>query len=185
MSAMESQDRRGGQKSNLLERLHNPTELRLCVMAVMLGIGYVAVYLPFDASIAATTRKLAEARKRLTLADEVEVLRREFRTVQPRIPSNPDVSEWLQYVLSGLRQSPIRLDSFNPDPPKALGNYQLLTIKIRASGSFADLDQFIYWLESNPRLFRVDNVKMSMGDAKAAMKTGDVSADIVVVGVMG
>jgi Tfp pilus assembly protein PilO len=183
MSAMDSQDRRGSQKNSLIERLHNPIELRFCLMAVVLGIGYATVYLPFDATIAGTTRKLNEAKKRLALADEVEVLRREYRAIQPRIPSNPDVSEWLQYVLSGLRQCPIRLDGFSPDLPKALGNYQVLTIKIKVSGSFADIDRFVYWLESNPRLFRVDSLKMSSGGSK--LGAGEIGADIIVVGVMG
>jgi Tfp pilus assembly protein PilO len=183
MSAMDSQDRRGGQKSSLIERLHNPTELRFCLMAIVLGIGYATVFLPFDATIAATTRKLNDAKKRLALADEVEVLRREYRAIQPRIPSNLDVSEWLQYVLSGLRQCPIRLESFSPDSPKAVGSYQTLTIKIRVSGAFADIDRFIYWLESNPRLFRVDSVKISAGGSK--VEAGEISADLIIVGVMG
>jgi hypothetical protein len=58
-----------------------------------------------------------------------------------------------------------------------------LTIKIRAIGSFDDIDRFIYWLESNPRLFRVDNIRMTSGGQGA--EPGEISADIVVVGVMG
>jgi Tfp pilus assembly protein PilO len=170
-------------RNSLLERLHNPTELRICLMLVILGIGYSAVYLPFQVTIAATTRKLQDTEKRLALADEVEALQRQYRAIEPRITANADVSEWLQYVLSGLRQSPIKLDTFSPESPKALGIYQTLTIKIKAVGSFADLDKFIYWLEANPRLFRVSSVRMSPGGKGA--DAGDLSADIVIVGVLG
>ena len=184
MSAMEGQERRADKKGGLLERLHNPTELRMFLLALVLGVGYVAIYMPLDNTIAATTIKLQDARKRLALADEVEVLRKQFRSIQSRIPENGDTNDWMQYVLSGLRQSPLKLESFNPIPPQPLGTYQVLSIKIKVSGSFADMDQFIYWLESNPRLFRVDSVKISPG-AGGAGEEGDIGLDIVVLGVVG
>jgi Tfp pilus assembly protein PilO len=183
MSAIESQDRRADKKNGLFEHLHNPTELRMMLLAIVLGVGYAAIYMPLDNTIAATTRKLQDARKRLALADEVEVLRKQFRSVQPRIPENSDTNEWMQYVLGGLRQSPLKLESFNPGQPQPLGSYQVISIKIKVSGSFADVDQFIYWLESNSRLFRVESVKMSPGGSGA--DAGDIGMDIVVIGVVG
>jgi Tfp pilus assembly protein PilO len=183
MSALEGQDRRGDKKNGLLEHLHNPTELRLFLLAVVMGVGYAAVYMPLDKTIAATTKKLQDAQKRLVLADEVEVLRKQYRSVQSRIPESGDTNEWMQYVLGGLRQSPIKLESFTPGQPQPLGSYQIISIKIKVTGSFADLDQFIYWLESNPRLFRVDNVKMSPGGSGS--DAGEIGMDIVVVGVVG
>ena len=122
MSATEGQERRADKKNSLLERLHNPTELRLFLLAVVLGVGYVAIYMPLDKTIAATTRKLQDAQKRLALADEVEILRKQFRSVQSRIPENGDTNEWMQYVLGGLRQSPLKLESFNPGPATNSGN---------------------------------------------------------------
>jgi Tfp pilus assembly protein PilO len=190
MSAMD-QERRGERKNNLFERLHNPTELRICLMLVVLGIGYAVIYLPFNVTIAATTRKLHDAQKKLALADEVEVLQRQYRTIKPRIPTNPDVSEWLQYVLGGLRQFPVKLDGFAPDTPKALGMYQVLTIKVKVIGGYDDLDRLICWLESNPRLFRVDSVRMTAASKGAGKGSagkadpGEITADIVIVGLMG
>jgi Tfp pilus assembly protein PilO len=183
MSAFESQDRRGDKKNGLLEHLHNPTELRLFLLAVILGIGYSAIYMPLDKTIAATTRKLQDSRKRLTLADEVEALRKQFRSVQSRIPENSDTNEWMQYVLGGLRQSPLKLESFSPGQAQAIGSYQVINIKIKVSGSFSDLDQFIYWLESNPRLFRVESVKMAPGGSGA--DAGDIGMDVTIIGIVG
>jgi Tfp pilus assembly protein PilO len=182
MAAMEGQERRTDKKNGLLERLHNPTELRFFLMAVVLGIGYVAIYMPLDKSIASTTKRLADAKKRLDLADEVDALRKQFRTVQSRIPEGGDTNEWMQYVLSGLRQTPLKLDSFNPVAPQALGTYQVLSLKMKVTGSFADVDRFIYWLEANPRLFRIDSLRMSPGGGQ---NPGDISLDLAIVGVMG
>jgi Tfp pilus assembly protein PilO len=184
MSANEGQDRRGDKKSAVFDYLHNPTQLRMFLMAVVLGVGYTAIYLPLDTTIAATTRKLVDAKRRLALADDLDVVQKQFRQIQSRIPNSPDASEWMQYVLSGLRQTPLRLDSFSPDTPKAMGTYQILTIKIKVSGSFEDIDKFLYWLESNPRLFRVDSVRLISLGAKGA-EAGNVVMDLVVVGVIG
>jgi Tfp pilus assembly protein PilO len=183
MISMEGQDRRA-KKSSLVEHLHNPTELRGILLAVILGIGYATVYLPLDTAVATTTRKLEDAKKRLKLAEDVENLQKQFRQVQSRIPSTPDASEWMQYVLNGLRQSPLRLETFSPDQPKALGSYQILTMKIKVSGAYEDLDKMLYWFESNPRLFRVDSVKLAPGGGKGG-DPDDISMELTVVGVMG
>jgi Tfp pilus assembly protein PilO len=183
MIPTEGQERRGDKKSSLLERLHNPTELRIFLLMLVLGIGYGAIYLPLDKTIAGTTKKLAEAQKRLKLAEEVENLHTQYSQIASRIPKNPDASEWMQFVLNGLRQSPLKLEAFNPDAPKAMGAYQVLGIKIRVSGSFADLDAFLHWLESNPRLFRVDNVRLTAGDVRG--EDDAIRMELSILGVMG
>ena len=182
MSANEKQERRADKKNGLIERLHNPAELRLFLTAVVLGIGYTAIYMPFDKTIVATTRKLADSRNLLSLADEIGQLQKQYQQAEGRLTKQTDSSEWMEYLLSGIRRSPLRLDSFSPSPPRALGPFQIVTFQIKLSGSFADLDGFLHWLESNERLFRVDNVKM----APAPGDGGDeVGMDITVLGVMG
>lgn len=183
MSAMEGQERRADAVSGLLERLHNPTELRIFLMAVVLGIGYVAIYLPLDTTIATTTRKLEDGRRRLRLADEVEVLQKQYQQIESRIPKNPDASEWMQYILNRVRQSPVKLESFNPGLPQAMGSYQVINFKLKISGALPDVDAFLSWLELNPRLIRVDTIRLGGGGNKA--EAGDISMEISIVGVMG
>ena len=71
MSTTESEERRAEKKSSLLERLHDPLQLRLIVTGTVLAIGYVAVYMPFDKNIVATAHQLDDCQKRLCLADDV------------------------------------------------------------------------------------------------------------------
>jgi Tfp pilus assembly protein PilO len=183
MSATEGQDRRADNKmGSLLERLHNPTELRVFLLALVLGISYGSIYLPLNKTTASTARKLEDAKKRLKLAEEVENLHSQYSKVESRIPKNPDASEWIQFVLNGIRQSPVKLEAFNPDAPKAMGSYQVLGIKIKVSGSYADLDDLLHWLESNPRLFRVDSIKLSAGGRD---DDGAIRMELAILGVMG
>ena len=182
MSAPEGQERRADKKSSLLEHLHNPTHLRFIVTMGVLGIGYAVIYLPLNSSITAAAGKLAESQKRLNLADDVERLRKQFQLVDKRLPKQADADEWMQYVLAAVRRSPLKLDSFSPATTKALGPYQMVYLTIKLSGSPADLDQFLCWLESNERLFRVENVSLT---PKSHENGDDLNMEIALLGVMG
>ena len=78
MITTEDQDRRGDKKSELLEQLRNPTQLRLLLTIIVLGIGYAAIYLPLNGGIIAgdpQVRRFAKAaefgRRRRTIAETV------------------------------------------------------------------------------------------------------------------
>jgi len=182
MSAMEGQERRTNRMSELLEQLHDPTRLRLLLTMAVMGIGYAVVYLPLNSSITAAVRQRADSENRLSLARDVEQLRKQFQQVERRLPKQADTDEWVQYVLASIRRSPLKLDSFSPGVTKALGPYQMVYLSIRLSGSLADLDQFLYWLESNERLFRVESVTLT---PKSFDGKDELSMDIAVLGVMG
>lgn len=182
MSTPDGQERRATSLGKLLEGLHNPTHLRVFLMLVVLGIGYAVVYMPFEERNADVTKKLAEAKKRLNLADEVKQLRKQFGLVEGRLAQQTDANEWMQYVLGGLRDSPLKMTSFTPGASQTLGPYQVVTLNLRLSGDYSEVDKFLYWLESNERLFRVDGIRIS---ASLSDKGLDINVDLTVVGVIG
>ncbi len=182
MNATIGQERRTDKKNNLLEQLHNPMQLRLFVMAIVLGIGYAAVYMPLDNRITAAVKKRAEFARRLSLAGEVEGLRKQFRQIKPRLPKQVDADEWVQYVLAAIRRSPLKLDSFSPGVAKPLGPCQVVSLSLKVSGSLVELDQFLAWLESDERLFRVEKLNLT---PKARDGEEELDMDVTVVGMMG
>ena len=58
----------------------------------------------------------------------------------------------------------------------------MVFLSIKLSGSLADLDQFLAWLESNERLFRVESISLA---PKAGSDGEEFNMDIAVLGVMG
>ena len=182
MSENETQERRGSGTSDLIERLHNPTQLRLFLMAAVLGVGYAVIYLPLTNSTDAATKKLRLSQKRLALAEEVGQLRKQFHRVEERLTKQPDSNEWVQYVLAGIRRSPLKLESFTPQESLSLGPFKIVVVQIKIAGSFADLDSFLHWIESNQRLFRVDKLKFV---PNAQNTSDDMSMDISLLGLMG
>jgi len=182
MIANEGQERRTAKSSAVVEAMRNPLQLRAAVLAAVLAVGYGFVYLPLNNKIDATTKRLNDSRNQLKLADEVEQLRKQFRQIEKRLPRETDANEWMEYVLNGIRRSPLKLESFSPGTVQALGVYQVISLNIKLTGSLEEVGNFVQWLESNERLFRVDALRLSPMNVDGEECVG---LDITVLGVIG
>ncbi len=156
-----SDERRSDLKSNLLKRLHDPLQLRICVLLIVVAAGYFGVYLPWNGKIVETTYKLDRDRKLLELAASVEQLQKQFHQFDNRVPQQADSKEWVRYVLEGIRQLPVNLVSLDCKTPKEIGPYRAIALQIQLEGTFFELDQVFRWLESNRRLLRADDVRLA------------------------
>jgi Tfp pilus assembly protein PilO len=165
-----TEERRSDLKSNLLERLHNPMQLRLFLLVVVLAAGYFAVYVPLSGKIVETTKKLERDRKMLELAGSIEQLQKQFLKFDSRVPQLADSKEWVEYVMEGIRQLPVNLLSLNCKPAKTIGPYQAIMLQVELQGTFLELDQVFRWVESNRRLLRADEVKLSPGHNARVME---------------
>lgn len=168
-------------KASLLERLHNPTQLRGLVTAVLVLAGYACVYWPLNSQIAESSARLAAEQKSLDLARDVEHLRAQFKSFKGRLPEKSDANEWVQYVLDGIRQLPVKLVTLDSDPPRDVGPYKAVALRIELEGTFQDLNAFLRWLEGNERLFRADAVKI----APHRKGSGVLVMQLTVLGMMG
>ena len=121
MNSPETEERRADWKSDLLRRLHDPIQLRIGVLAVVLAVGYGGVYLPLSAQVAETSRKLEQDQRRLALARSIEQLQRQYRRFQHRIPQHVNTEEWVQYILDGIRQFPLVMNLLDRRPPRGVG----------------------------------------------------------------
>ena len=158
-----TEERRSDLKSNLLERLHNPLQLRIVLLVLVLAAGYFAVYVPLNSRIVETSSKLGRDRKMLELAGSIEQLQKQFHKFESRVPQQADSKEWVEYVLEGIRQLPVNLVSLDCKTPKELVPYKVIVLQVDLQGSFLELDQVFRWLESNRRLLRADDVRLAPG----------------------
>ncbi len=145
----------------LLERLHDPVQLRVVITGLMLVVGYVGIYMPLSSRIEETTRKLGWQYKRQALAKEIEFLRTQLGEFQDRLPENTDANQWAQYVIDGIRKFPLKLLTLEPQDPTSVGPYTAVGLKIGLEGKIGDLDSLLCWLETNKRLFRIDSVEIA------------------------
>jgi Tfp pilus assembly protein PilO len=166
MSPTDTTERRSNLKSSLLERLHDPVQLRIGVMVGVFLLGYVAIYTPLNDQIAATTKKLERDKQRLEIAKNLESLQKQFRVFEDRVPQQADSKEWMQCLVEGTRQFPIKLTKIDCRDTRLVGPYKAITMQMDLEGTFADLDRFLGWLETNKRLLRADDLRLSPRDNK-------------------
>ena len=147
-------------KSRLLDRLRDPLQLRVFVMATVLLVAYVGMYAPMSGKIADATAEIDRQQTLCQLASDVEHLRIQYRGFAERLPKQSDSKEWVQYVLGGIRRFPLRLTGLDCDPVRDVGPYKAAVLRIDLEGGFFDIDALLRWLESNPRLLRIDSVNL-------------------------
>ena len=167
-------------KTQLLERLRDPKQLRACLTGVMLAVGYLGIYMPLSADIEQTTAKLAAEKKQLDLAHDIEHLRAQYAKLKKRLPKKTDVNEWVEYVLSGSRRFPLRLVTLDKNPVREVGPYKAVVLRLEFEGTFPDMNAFLAWLETNERLMRVDSVRIQPHRSN----NGSLVMQITVLGIM-
>ena len=168
-------------KSKLLDRLHDPLQLRIVVFAGLLGCWYFLGYSPMTKQIDNTTKMLELDRKRLALAVEVDQLRNEAAVFADRLPPRSDPNEFLQYILGGVRKGALKLVSLAPEKSKEAGPYEVATVKLELEGKYKDVDALLYWVENDTRMLRIDTIKL---DPDTRDPTS-LRLQIAVVGLMG
>lgn len=187
MASTESGERRINLKAIVVERLHDPLQLRILVTIVILLVGYIGVYMPLNAHITETTQRLNRDRKLGELADTVERLQTQCSRFEKRVPQQTDTKEWLQYMHSGVRQFPVKLSRLDCLDPKQIGPYKAIVLEVEVQGSFFELDRFLRWVESNPRLMRVDDISLALAKSKQKAKENknDMVLRLTVLGMAG
>jgi Tfp pilus assembly protein PilO len=153
--------RKADLKSRAIERLHDPTKLRAVVTATVLLVAYAGMYAPLSSQIAGATAEINHQQRLCQLAADVEHLRAEYKSFTDRLPKQSDSKEWVQYLLGGIRRFPLRLTALDCDPPRDVGPYKAVVLRVELEGSFFDMDALLRWLESNHRLLRIDSLRIS------------------------
>ncbi|MFI5461651.1 MAG: type 4a pilus biogenesis protein PilO [Isosphaerales bacterium] len=173
--------KKGWTLNRVLDRLHDPLSLRAVLTLVVLVTWYVGFEMPLSTTIETTTRQIAQERKRLEWAREIEALRDQVGKFQDRLPQKTDSNEWIQYMLSGVRAFPLKLVLLDAEMPKELGPYKVMVLRLGLEGNYHDLNEFLRWLEANPRLLRIDSIRIEPQRGGS----GVLGARLIVLGVTG
>ena len=162
------------------EFFQHPTKLRIFVAVTTISSWYFLLAAPIATEIDESVKKLEVERKRLALATEIEALRVDLNRFKGRLPKGTDSNEWVQYILEGLHGSPLKLTMLDPEPTKEIGPYKVAVMRLSVQGSFREIDEFLRWVDSNERLFRIDEFRLTpISDGKG------MTAQLTLLGVMG
>lgn len=144
--------------ADIRRRLHNPLQLRIFLVAAMLGAWYFAAYGPIAAEIDRAARDRGRDERHLDLVRDVEKLRGEVAKYRKRLPASADPNDCVQHVLGGIRRTSMKLNKFEPQPVRKHGPFAVLPIRMELLGAYPDMDGFLSWIETNEHIFRVDSV---------------------------
>lgn len=160
----------------ILRQLGHPLKLRLALGTSMLTVWYSLYFSPLSERVAATTSRVKVERKRVSTAREIERLKKSLAPYRD-IAGSGDVHELMRRVMQRIRSSPLRLIDLKPERPKDLGPFEAIGLKLSLDGGFADVDEFLRWIETEKRLFRVDSLRLTPD----ARETGRLSAQLTLM----
>jgi Tfp pilus assembly protein PilO len=148
--------------SRLQEWLRSPFHVRLLLGGLMLAGGYGGVFMPLDEKIDLQRIHLEQETKRRDTAQHVERLRAQVAQFQSRLPQKCDANAGLSYLLEGIRQFPLELIDTRNEPSQKVGPFLVHIYQIKVQGEFKDMARLVHWIETNPRLFRLDLINFSV-----------------------
>jgi type II secretory pathway component PulM len=178
----EPDDIAGASGSKIASFLRHPVRLRVVIAGAMGALWYFAAYEPMNERVLQARTELDAGRRRLEVAEDVEALRAQVARFETRLPKGADANEVVHYLLDGLRKQPVKLENLEPRGTGELGPYRTVAVGITASGSYAEIDRMLRWLESDPRLFRVETLNIS---ALNPEKQADPPIYKIALGVLG
>jgi hypothetical protein len=178
-------EKRRGLGAILIDRLYDPIQFRVLSCLAMLLTWYFLIYGPLSEGMVRRTDLLARERTRLALARELEQLKVKLQPLDARLPPKTDATEYLQYLLGGIRSLPLKLVKLDPTTPVEHGPFQVAVFRVEVEGRYADVHALVRWVEENPRLMRVDALRVEPPTRGRLAEPGIVVAQMTVLGILG
>ena len=147
-------------KRAILEQLRQPLKLRLLLCFAIITGWYFLFFSPLSEQTTANTAKIVMERKRVATARQIEQLKKAMVPYQGCIPAGADLAELIRHLIDHMRSSPLKLLDLKPEKPKDLGPYETLGLQLTLEGRFAEIDEFLRWVETDQRLLRIDKIKL-------------------------
>ena len=95
-----------------------------------------------------------------------------LKQVQKLVPGENHVDQVLEMVTGLGQKGTLNITRLEPIAPIDMESYQLLPFRLVADGTYEDIHQFCYSLESGERLFGVDELTLSAGDEESGGQVG-------------
>jgi hypothetical protein len=159
------------------QHLSDPVKLRLFTAGALLFLITVLVYIPLSRRIDKNGELLIAAKERNSCITDCEKLQEQAMTFRPLIEGKSDISEWISYLLDGLRKFQVKLRGMSPKKQYDVGPYKAAALSMEIEGPYPELKNYIEWVESSKSLVRVDMLQLAQGQNGMSMK-------ILVLGIM-
>ncbi len=146
---------------------HLPSaQQRLIVHGVILlltfGVAQRWVLQPVEHRQRTLQRDLDTATQRTTILRSLEGTQRSLGKIRRRLPSRGDSSALVQQLATLAATHHLTIDAVTPQSTSAVGRYTRFPIRVEATGTFADVTQFLYALQTGTTPFRCDHLDVAI-----------------------
>ncbi|OYP29390.1 GspMb/PilO family protein [Rhodopirellula sp. MGV] len=142
----------------LSRSLRDPLRMRLAIALVTLFLMCLVVYDPLQNHIRDTQRETTLLRDQGELRQEVELLQTALKPLESAIVEEPGNDVVNSQLIELFRDLPVEIQHLNADPPQRLGTLYTVRVAIDLAGTYAELSQAVFQLESQPQLVRVETI---------------------------
>ncbi|MGC8641550.1 MAG: GspMb/PilO family protein [Isosphaeraceae bacterium] len=145
----------------IADSLRQPLRLRLVLCPVILGAWYFLFFSPLSDNMTATEARIGKERKRIAAARQVEQGRKALEVYKGRVPGNSDPNELMQFVMTRIRGSPLKLIDIKPARSKTLGPYDAIGLQLSLEGTYSEVHELLNWIHHEKRLLRVESLSLA------------------------
>ena len=162
-------------KQLILGHLRHPLKLRFLLCVTIVAGWYFLFYSPLSKQMAATTSGISSAQEAGTA--RVRAAQEGAGTVSETDTEEADANDLMHHVIDHIRTSPMKLLDLKPEKPKDLGPYEAFGFRLTLEGRFAEIYEFLKWVETDRRLLRIDSFKLR----PAIQQPGRLTAQLVLL----
>lgn len=150
------------------QQLRDPFRMRVAIALVMVVILLFAISDPLHGKTKKSQRELQQLREKVKTAQEVLLLTDSLENLDSRIIQSNGNDAVTGLFINLFRDGTADLQKINAEASQRLGPIYSVRVTLDLVGEFADLNDALYRLETQPELIRVESVQITPADRGAS-----------------
>ena len=155
------------------------------VLSVVLVVGLIT---PKAGQVRAKQKEIATAQQdQASLQAQLEQLqaaakdapkdRKRLSVLKAQIPPTADLPGLIRLLNTSADRAGVDFQTIAPGQPSASGTFSVIPVQVTVVGGFFSVDQYLYLLETLPRVSKVTSVAIAPGPEGAPQLSMNITAD--------
>jgi Tfp pilus assembly protein PilO len=121
--------------------------------------------------------KQAELEQLQAAAKDAPKDRKTLSVLKAQVPPTADLPGLIRLLNTTADRSGVDFQTVSPGQPSASGTYSVIPVQVTVVGGFFAVDQYLYLLETLPRVSKVISVALAPGPSGAPQLSMNIMAD--------
>lgn len=142
--------------------------LYFCLSLTLVFLTYNFIFEPAQKKIDDLNQKVevkkVKLEKNLSVLSRKEMIERRYakysKSLQARGTDEEELAAFLSEIENLAQKNGLHISDMKPRPAKTVDFYKKFTVDLQADGDIKQITQFIYQLQNDPKLLRVDRLRL-------------------------